>query len=48
MKKLYIEPTVNVVSIRIENLLTTSQLQVGETMSTGSGDARSVDWDDED
>lgn len=49
MKKLYIEPQVKVVTVKIESLLTTtSQLTVGNDINNGSGDSRGGGfWDDD-
>ena len=50
MKKLYIEPTVNVVFVEVQNaLLEASQMSVGAKKSSGEADSRqSAGWDDED
>ena len=50
MKKLYIEPTINVVFVEVQNaLLEASQMTVGKKMTTGEADSRqSAGWDDED
>jgi hypothetical protein len=49
MKKSYIEPTINVVFVEVQNaLLDVSKLEVGSKMSSGEADSRkSTGWDDE-
>ena len=50
MKKAYIEPHTEVITIKVQNVMTsTSTLSVGSGMSSGSADSRrGGDWDDED
>lgn len=47
MKKKYIEPTTNVLTIKMEAVLQSASLGVGEKMNSGEGDARGGFWDDE-
>jgi hypothetical protein len=46
MKKTYISPIVMVVKVATHGMLATSLLR-GEDMSSGTGDARELDFDEE-
>ena len=50
MKKSYIMPTSTVVYVQTIQMMASTQLQAGQTISSGSADSRrgGADWDDED
>ena len=46
MKKIYIEPSIDILKVQVESLMESASIQTGDDWSSGEGASREMDWED--